>query len=270
MRQNTRDTTLANITKEGDLDEIAQQRNGFRFNITINRPARRNAMSQQMWRELGAAAALASRDTSVRVVVIRGAGDAFSAGADISEFESIYATPPSARAANAGIAAALAAVDSLTVPAIAVVRGPCMGGGVALAAACDLQLADPSASFGVDPGSLGLAYRFRDCQRLAARIGIGRLKQLLMGGKHIDAATALSWGLVSEVVPPDALDEAVDALAARVARRSATALRAIKATLNAIDRGCGAETAELRAMFDACFVSDEFRAATTEFLDRRS
>lgn len=227
-------------------------------------------MSQRMWRKLKAAVELVSRDASVRVVVIRGEGDAFSAGADISEFGTVYATSARARAANEAIAESLAAVDSLTVPAIAVVRGPCMGGGAALATACDLQIADPSASFGVDPSALGLAYRFRDCQRLAARIGVARSKQLLIGGKRIDAATALSWGLVSEVVSSEALDEAVDALAERITRRSGTALRAIKATLNAIDCGAGAETAELKALFDACFSSAEFREATDAFLDGRS
>ena len=252
------------------MDAILEQRTGFRLNITINQPARRNAMSQQMWRALTNAVERVSRDESLRVVVIRGAGDAFSAGADISEFETVYATPDRARAANEVIAEALTAVDSLMIPTIAAVRGPCMGGGSALAAACDLQIADPSASFGVDPGALGLAYRFRDCQRLAARIGVARSKQLLIGGKRIDAATALSWGLVSEVAPPEALDEAVDGLAERMGRRSGTALRAIKATLNAIDRGTGAETAELKSLFDACFASAEFREATDAFLDGRS
>ena len=227
-------------------------------------------MSQQMWRELESAVDLVSRDASARVVVIRGAGDAFSAGADISEFGRVYATPVRARAANNVIAETLAAVESLRIPTIAVVRGPCMGGGIALAAACDLQLADSGASFGVDPSALGLAYRFRDCQRLAARIGIARLKQLLIGGKQIDAATALSWGLVSEVVPPEALDDVVDGLVERIARRSGTALRAIKATLHSIDRGSSAETAQLKALFDACFSTVEFREASGAFLDSRS
>lgn len=244
--------------------------NGPRCDITINQPARRNAMSQHMWVDFGAAIRTASESDSVRVVVVRGAGGAFSAGADISEFETVYATASSARSANAVIAEALAAVDELTVPAIAVVQGPCMGGGCALAAACDLQLADTTATFGVDPAALGLAYRYRDCQRLASRIGLGRLKELLIGGKRIDAATALAWGLVSEVVAPEALDGAVDDLACRIARRSPTALRAIKATLNAIDGGIGAETTELKALFDACFASEEFRAARDAFLDRRS
>ena len=243
--------------------------NGPRFDITINQPARRNAMSQQMWRDFGAAIESASGNDSVRVVVVRGAGGAFSAGADISEFATVYATASSARAANAVIAEALATVDELTVPSIAVVQGPCMGGGCALAAACDLQLADTTATFGVDPAALGLAYRFRDCQRLAARIGLGRLKELLIGGKRIDAATALAWGLVSEVVAPEALDEAVGGLACRIARRSPTALRAIKATLNAIDGGSAAETDELKALFDACFASTEFRDASAAFLDSR-
>ena len=252
------------------MSELLLERDGARYNITINQPSRRNAMSQRMWCELEAAVKTISGDGSVRVVVIQGAGDAFSAGADISEFGTLYATADSARRANAVIADALAAVDGLTVPAIAVVRGPCMGGGCALAAACDLQLADATASFGVDPAALGLAYRFRDCQRLAARIGIGRLNELLIGGKRIDAKTALAWGLVSEVVAPEDLEDALDSLVHRLVRRSPTALRAIKVTLNAIDHGSGAETAELKALFDACFASAEFRDATAAFLDRRS
>ena len=227
-------------------------------------------MSQQMWRDLRAAVETVAGDDSLRVVVVRGAGDAFSAGADISEFGSVYATASSARSANAVIAEALIAVDDLTVPAIAAIRGPCFGGGCALAAACDLQLADSNATFGVDPAALGLAYRFRDCQRLVARIGLGRAKELLIGAKRVDAETALAWGLVSEVVEPEALDEAVDGVADRLARRSPTALRAIKATLNAIDGGGRDETAELKALFDACFTSTEFRAASAAFLDSRS
>ena len=246
------------------------QRNGPRLNITINQPARRNAMSQEMWVNLGAAVTSAAGDDSVRVVVVRGAGDAFCAGADISEFATVYATASSARGANVVIADALAAVDALPVPAIAVIRGACMGGGCALAAACDLQLADPSATFGVDPAALGLAYRFRDCQRLAARIGLGRLKELLIAGRRIDATTAEAWGLVSEVVAPDALDGTVDDLVARIAGRSRFALRAIKATLNVMDRGGGTETVELKALFDACFASTEFRDAIAAFSDRGS
>lgn len=227
-------------------------------------------MSQQMWVDFEAAIKTASADDSVRVVVVRGAGGAFSAGADISEFGTVYATASGARAANAVIAEALETIDELTVPSIAVVQGPCMGGGCALAAACDLQLTDSTATFGVDPAGLGLAYRFRDCQRLASRIGLGRLKELLIGGRRIDAATALAWGLVSEVVVPEALDEAVDVLARRIARRSPTALRAIKATLNAVDGGRTAETDELKALFDACFASADFRDARDAFLDGRS
>ena len=252
------------------MSALLLHRDGPRFDITINQPARRNAMSQQMWADFGFAIKAASADDSVGVVVVRGAGGAFSAGADISEFGTVYATASSAKAANDVIAEALTFVDELAVPSIAVVQGPCMGGGCALAAACDLQLADSTATFGVDPAALGLAYRFRDCQRLAARIGLGRLKELLIGGRRLDAATALAWGLVSEVVSPEALDAEVDGLACRIARRSPTALRAIKATLNAIDRGSNDETDELKAMFDACFASPEFRDARDVFLDGRS
>ena len=240
-----------------------------RADLILNQPQRRNAMSLSMWRRLARALAELQADASVRLLVLRGAGGTFSAGADITEFEAQYASPESALAANAAIAGGLTAMDNLAKPCIAVIQGACMGGGCALAAACDLQLADSSAVFGIDPTSLGMTYRFRDCQRLTARIGLARAKRLLLGGERIDAATALNWGLIAEVAAPEALEEALQRRMRAVLRRSPEALAALKKTLNAIDQGASAESPQLKALFEASFHGRDFREGTAAFLGKR-
>jgi len=237
--------------------------------LTINNPTRKNALSQAMWRRLVELLANLASNPDVRTLVVEGGGSAFCSGADISEFETVYATPDSARAANAQISAGLRAIDNLPFPTIAAVRGPCMGGGCALALACDLLIADTTARFGINPTALGTAYSFRDCQRLAHRIGVGRAKEMLLGARMVDATTAVGWGLVSEVVEPDVLGERVATLAQEVSARSPDALRRVKAMLNAIDQGATDNTDTLQALFDASFESADFTEGTQAFLAKR-
>lgn len=236
--------------------------------LTIDQPAKRNAMSQQMWRDLRSALEGAATNPAVRVVRITGTGDAFCAGADISEFDQVYANAASAQASNATIAAGLAALDALRKPSIAIIRGACNGGGCALAMACDFRLAASSARFGINPTALGLSYSFRDCQRLVNRVGLDRARALLIGAQSIDAATALSWGLVSECLESEYLDPAADALAQNLSARSAQALAAVNANLNAIDQGQGETDPGLEALFAETFESEDFRAATASFMQK--
>lgn len=248
---------------------IILERHGARADIVLSQPRRKNAMSQAMWHQLGEQLEKLSRDATVRVVVMRGAGDVFCSGADISEFERIYASPAAGIESNRYIASALAAMDQLPIPSIAMIRGACMGGGCALAEACDLQVADRTARFGINPTSLGLSYSPRDCQRLVARVGIGRAKSLLIGARIIDAGTALSWGLVSEVVAVEALEETVDARAREIASRSPQALGTLKTIINTLDHGQTVDTHELQNLFEACFESSDFREGANAFREKR-
>lgn len=236
--------------------------------LTIAAPHKRNAMSQAMWRTLKAQVERATTDDAIRLVTISGEGTAFCAGADISEFDTVYATPASAAAATATIAAGLEALDALRKPSIAIIRGPCSGGGCALATACDFRLAEPSARFGINPTALGLSYSFRDCQRLAHRVGLDRARWLLLGGETVDAETALRWGLVQEVHQGEALEARVRALSASMNARPIAALTAVNANLNAIDQGQGQANEALEALFADLFQSDAFRQATRRFLQR--
>jgi len=252
------------------MSNIILERSARRAIITINQPQRKNAMSQAMWQMLAEILSEIADDQDVRVVVFRGAETAFCAGADISEFDTVYQTADSARAANQEIAKALNSIDTLPMPSIAAIQGPCMGGGCALAIATDLQLADCSATFGINPTALGTAYSFRDCQRLVARIGLQRAKQMLMGARRLDAQSALSWGLISEVIETELFEDRLEGLAAEMAQRSPDALRRVKSMLGAIDRGTTANNESLQQLFEDSFSSADFNEGTSAFLAKRT
>ena len=140
---------------------VAVLRDGPVAHIVLNRPERRNALDAPMWRAVRDAALRIAGDTDVQVVTLRGAGEqAFCAGADIHEFESVYGAPASARAHNTVIREAQDALARLDRPTIAMVRGDCVGGGCGLALACDLRFAASDARFAISPARIGAAYGF--------------------------------------------------------------------------------------------------------------
>lgn len=237
--------------------------------VSLSQPNRKNALSQSMWRAL-AASAKDLQTSNALAVVVRGDGPAFCAGADISEFADVYSSPEAAAQSSATIASALDAVDALPMPTIAAIEGPCMGGGCALALACDLQIASTSARFGINPTALGTAYSLRDCQRLVARVGITRAKRLLMAAERIDAKTAEQWGLITDVVEPEELESALGRTIAGLGTRSPDALARVKATLAAIERTIGEDTPALDALFQGAFDSADFAEGTDAFLNKRS
>ncbi len=242
---------------------------GEHMTLTLNQPAKRNALSQAMWLQLAERLSeVAQRNP--RTLTIRGEGSAFCAGADISEFAQAYGSAQAAETSSENIARALDAIDALTMPTIAAIRGPCMGGGCALALACDLQIADRSARFGINPTALGTAYSFRDCQRLVARIGITRSKRLLMGAERIDATTAEQWGLISQVTQPDELDLTVRTTIDGLSARSPDALARVKTMLASIESDIGQDSEQLAELFAGAFHSDDFTEGTAAFIAKRA
>lgn len=190
--------------------------------VTLDHPAKRNAMTPAMWRALPPLLAELARDTAVRTLVLTGAGGTFCAGADIAALR---------RAPEEQQEAAVAAEEALAgfpAPTVAAVRGHCVGGGCQLAAACDLRFADEDALFGVTPAKLGLVYPSGSTGRLVRLLGPARAKYLLFSGELIDARQALAYGLVDEVHAPGALDARVAEFAAVLARRSQLTQEAAK------------------------------------------
>ncbi|MEU3788224.1 enoyl-CoA hydratase/isomerase family protein [Streptomyces fructofermentans] len=171
--------------------------------VVVNHPAKRNAMTADMWRSLPPLLAALAADPAVRVLVLTGEGGTFCAGADISSLRgsSELAQDLAVRAEDA-----LAAFPG---PTLAAVRGHCVGGGCQLAAACDLRFADEGASFGVTPARLGIVYPSSSTRRLVSLVGPATAKYLLFSGELIDAERALRSGLVDEVLPGGELDKRV-------------------------------------------------------------
>ncbi|WP_058042603.1 enoyl-CoA hydratase/isomerase family protein [Streptomyces roseifaciens] len=182
--------------------------------VRIANPAKRNAMTTDMWRSLPELLARCAGDPDVRVLVLTGEGGTFCAGADISTL-----TEGAERSRDLAIAAeeALAAFPK---PTLAAVQGHCVGGGCQLAAACDLRFAAEDASFGVTPAKLGIVYGASSTRRLVELTGPSAAKYLLFSGELIDAARALRTGLVDEVWPPEALEKRVAEFAQVLASRS--------------------------------------------------
>lgn len=183
--------------------------------IRITNPAKRNAMTPEMWRALPPLLERCAADPAVRVLVLTGEGDTFCAGADIATL-----TTDGARASQELSVVAEEALAAFPKPTLAAVRGHCVGGGCQLAAACDLRFAAEGASFGVTPARLGIVYPASSTRRLTGLAGPATAKYLLFSAELIDATRALRTGLVDEVWPPDALDERVSRFARVLASRS--------------------------------------------------
>lgn len=233
--------------------------------IVLNAPASRNAMAQAMWAALPGLMARIAADGSVRAVILGGAGGAFSAGADITEFAAIYATEASALAANATIRAALASLRDLPRPTIAAVDGACIGGGVALMLACDHAVAARDAVFAIPPARLGIAYAPEDTAMLLERLSAPRAKDMLMTARRLDAAQALDWGLVDALAEDPA--PAAAARAEALAALSPASIRQAKRTVNAL--AAAARDADLARGLADLFRGPDFAEGRAAFLERR-
>jgi enoyl-CoA hydratase/carnithine racemase len=205
--------------------------------LTINRPAKRNALTVAMWHRLAEVCAELDADPSLRVLVLTGAGPSFCAGADISSLSEDEVELKSA------VETAERALRNLAMPSIAKVRGHCLGGGNQLAVACDLRVADSTASFGVPPARLGVIYPVGSTRALVELVGPAAAKRLIFTAQPVDAAQALRIGLVDQVVEPEELDAAVDELVAAMLPLAPMTQLAGKELVNLIADGGDADAA---------------------------
>ncbi len=194
--------------------------------VVIRHPAKRNAMTAAMWAALPPLLVALAADPLVRVLVLTGEGGTFCAGADIS---TLRGSPVEAQRLAVAAEEALAAFPK---PALAAVRGHCVGGGAQLAAACDLRFAEEGARFGVTPAKLGIVYPASATRRLVSLVGPATAKYLLFSGELIDAERALRTGLVDEVLPVGELDGRVAEFARILASRSQLTQAAAKEFAN--------------------------------------
>ncbi|MBA0052273.1 enoyl-CoA hydratase/isomerase family protein [Streptomyces sp. AJS327] len=227
--------------------------------VTIRNPAKRNAMTPRMWRQLPELLQRLARDTTVRALVLTGAGETFCAGADIG---SLRETVTESQNLSVGAEEALAAFPR---PTLAVVRGHCVGGGCQLAAGCDLRFAAEDATFGITPAKLGIVYPEPSARRLTRLVGPASAKYLLFSGELIDAARALRTGLVDETHPAGHLADRVAEFTGTLARRSGLTQAAAKECVDG--RADPERVADWRR---TATESGEATEGVTAFLERRA
>jgi len=239
--------------------------------LTIDNPKKRNSISLAMWAALPEAVAALDKHDQVRVIVLRGAGGkSFVAGADISEFEETRATAEKARAYEQINVAAFKAVKQSSKPTLAMIHGHCLGGGLGLALACDLRLADTSAVFGIPAARLGIAYPLEAMSDILEAVSASSAKRLLFTADRLGPDEALRIGLIDEVCEDSALPGRIAELAAKLSQNAPLTLRAAKKAITAILSGqSGPEMSAASAAADLCFDSEDFKEGRDAFLEKR-
>jgi enoyl-CoA hydratase/carnithine racemase len=254
----------------GETGRIGLERDGAIGWITIDHPARHNALTAAMWRSLPALVGQAEADDAIRVIVLRGAGDkAFSAGADISEFDTAR-DGGAASGYDALNHAAFDAVAGAGKPVIAMIQGFCLGGGLALALCCDLRVAAEGAQFSIPPAKLGLGYHPLWIKPLLACVSPASAKELLFTAERFGAETARSMGLINRLFPADALEAGVRALALTIAGNAPLTIHAAKRTIDAFAADLAAQRVrELEELVAQCFASEDYAEGRRAFREKR-
>lgn len=235
--------------------------------VLMDRPAKRNAFTLDMYREFGDAFDTLNADDSVRCIVVRGAAGAFCAGSDIGGFDE---TRSGAEQAREYAELTLAMTDRLKLtphPTVACIEGACVGGGLEIAAMCDIRIAGRGARFGVPINRIGLTLDYRELADLLAVIGGTRTLEILLEGAVFGADEALNKGLVTRVVDDDKVgDEAYEA-AGRIAAGAPLVNRWHKQFVRRLQAGGELAEHELAQAY-ACFDTDDYRNGQRAFLNK--
>jgi enoyl-CoA hydratase/carnithine racemase len=249
---------------------IARKEGGIGW-IIFNNPAKRNAMSMDMYLALADVLADFSRDAAVRVVILKGAGDkAFVSGADISEFKERRAAADAMAEYDAASNRAAKALRECPKPTIAMIRGFCMGGGMGTAVNCDIRIAADDARFGVPAAKLGVGYRYERLKQLEALVGPSFTMEIFYTGRQFTAQEALAMGLINRLVPVADLEQYVLDYANTIAGNAPLTIAAVKQSVLQMGKNEAARDIALcDRMVDACFASKDYIEGRDAFMEKR-
>jgi enoyl-CoA hydratase/carnithine racemase len=238
--------------------------------LVISNPGKRGALDHALLD----AFAMTMPELDARCVIITGEERVFSAGYDIGDLpDSVFADEAEKLIANP-FAAAIDAIDAYPYPVLGALNGHAIGGGLELALSCDLRIATTQVKLGMPPAKLGLVYSHTGIRKFIDTIGAARTRELFLVGGRIDAATALSWGLVNAVVEPEVLADRALELAREIAGNAPLAQagnkRVIRAVLDAQAALAPAVERELLELRRSCFSSEDFREGVRAFAEKRA
>ena len=249
------------------MRDVLYDFNGGTAIVTLNRPTSRNSVTFSMWREVGDIFARLNEDRTVRVVLLTGAGDDFSAGADIGEFSETRDDKAQSAAYEEAVDYGCAQIANVRKPVIAVTKGYCLGGGAHLAMSCDFRFAHPKAIFGIPAAKLSIVYGVQATRKLAALVGLTRAKHILYSAERFDAQKALSIGFVDRI-DDDPMKAAVD-YARSFALGAPLTLAGAKYSLNSCALG-SFEAGEAERLIDAASDSHDYHEGRAAFAEKRS
>jgi enoyl-CoA hydratase/carnithine racemase len=229
--------------------------------VVLNRPEKRNAFNGELVTATGDALRAAAAESSVRCVVVRGAGPMFSSGMDLGSLAGLSEAPEGLRAFRAACLDAWNLAEEMTKPTICVIHGACIGGAMELALACDLRVIASDALIGMPEVRIGLIPDVGGSSRLPSVVGLGRAKELIMTGKLIGGEEAERIGLANRVAPAEELDDAVQTLVDELLACAPVAIGLAKRVMDASAKPALAATLELEV------VSQERCAATADFAE---
>ncbi len=239
--------------------------------LVLNRPEKRNAMSEAMWASIPDAVTQLDADPDVRVIIVCSSSEkAFSAGADIAELEQIAASPVRQESNRQAIRDAQRMLARAKKPTIAQVAGACMGGGCGIAIHCDMRFAANTARFGITPAKLGIIYPLNDTKQLMDLVGPAKAKSMLFTGRVVDAEEALRIGLVDELFAAEELGERTLSFAHQIAQVSQYSVRGIKQTIRLILDGQHDDDEVTAKMFTDAHTGIDAVEGVRAFLEKRS
>jgi enoyl-CoA hydratase/carnithine racemase len=249
---------------------IAKKEAGIGWMI-FNNPERHNAVSLEMWQAAGEIVRDFAADPEVRVMIVTGAGSkAFISGADISQFDKVRKSEADFARYNATTAVAFDGVAAFPKPSIAMVRGYCIGGGLALAICCDLRICTEGSKFGIPAAKLGLGYGYPGVKRLVDVVGPSFAQEIFFTARQFDAREAQLMGLVNRIVPEAELETYTTNYAATIAGNAPLTVNSIKRIVGEILKN--PEERDLAAcdrMVKACNTSRDYIEGRTAFMEKR-
>jgi enoyl-CoA hydratase len=253
----------------GLVDLVLVTRAAAVATVTLNQPARLNALNRTMWTQLGETMRLLSSDEALRCIVLRGAGDkAFAAGADIAEFGTERANADQASGYGRLVHETMQSIAVCRHPTVALIKGACIGGGLEIAAMCDLRICGKSSRFGVPINRLGLTMGYGELQGLLALAGRAVTLEILLEGRVFDADEAYAKGLVNRVVADEDVEREAYATAERIAAGAPLVARWHKRFIERLTVVAQLSAEEWQEGF-ACFDSDDYREGVDAFLAKR-
>ncbi|PXY19228.1 enoyl-CoA hydratase/isomerase family protein [Prauserella muralis] len=250
-------------------DGIELARDGDVATLTFTRPEKRNAITYGMWSAIPELVAGVEADPAVKVLVLTGEGEDFSAGADIGEFRDLRSSAEGAAAYDKAVGAAVDALTGMRKPSVAMIRGNCIGGGCQLAVASDFRFAAEGSRFGITPAKLGIVYPFGSTRQLVSLVGPAHARFFLLSGELVGAARAREIGLVNDVFPDGGLEESTLEFARTLCARSQASIRGMNRIIEKILAGQREPDAEVTEIRSAAVHGEDYAEGVAAFLERR-